>query len=79
MFTSHVALNPYDYFERNTYSSLRNSHSKKLALKFARFDVVKNSFFYSIVPLWNSLPPDVIEQVNSDVFFDLCKTHISAN
>ena len=79
MFTSQVALNPFDYFERNTYSSLRNSHSKKLTLKFAHVNVVKNSFFYSIVPLWNSLPTNVIEQVNSDVFFDLCKTHISAN
>ena len=79
MFTSQVALNPFDYFERNTYSGLRNSHSKKLALKFARVNVVKNSFFYSIVPLWNSLPTNVIDQVNSDVFFDLCKTHISAN
>ena len=79
MFTNQVALNSFDYFERNTYSSLRNSHSKKLALKFARVNVVKNSFFYSIVPLWNSLPPNVIEQVNSDVLFDLCKTHVSVN
>ena len=77
MFTSQVALNPFDYFERNTHSSLRNSHSKKLTLKFARVNVDKNSFFYSIVPLWNSLPTNVIEQVNSDVFFDLCKTYLS--
>ena len=79
MFTSQVALNRYDYVERSTYSSLRNSHLKKLTLKFARVNVVKNSFFYSIVLLWNNLPTNVIEQVNSDVFFDLCKTHISAN
>ena len=79
MLSNQVALNPFDYFEKNTYSSLRNSHSKKLTLKFARVDVVKNSFFYSIVPLWNSLPPNVTEQANSDVFFDLCKTYISAN
>jgi len=79
MLSNQVALNPSDYFEKNTYSSLRNSHSKKLTLKFARVDVVKNSFFYSIVPLWNSLPPNVTEQANSDVFFDLCKTYISVN
>ena len=79
MFSSQVALHPFDYFERNMHSSLRNSHSKKLALKFARVDVVKNSLFFSVVPLWNSLPQNGIEQTNSDVFFNLCRTHISAN
>ena len=29
MFFSQVALHPFDYFERNIYSGLRNSHSKK--------------------------------------------------
>ena len=78
-FSSQVALHPFDYFERNMYSGLRNSHSKKLALKFARVDVVKNSFFFSVVPIWNSLPQNVIEQTNSGVFFNLFRTHISAN
>ena len=79
MFSSQVALHPFDYFERNMYIDLRNSHSKKLALKFARVDVVKNLFFFSAVPIWNSLPQNVIEQTNSDVFFNLCRTQISAN
>jgi len=56
MFSSNVSVHPFDYFERNMYSGLRNFHSKKLALKFARVDVVKNSFFFSVVPLWNSVP-----------------------
>ena len=64
------------YFESNTNNTLRNSHSKKLALKFG---VVKNSFFYSVVPIWNSLPPNTSEQTNSDVFLDLCKAQISVN
>ena len=51
MLSNQVALNPFDYFERNTYSHLRSSSAKKLALKFAHVDVVKNSFFHSIVPL----------------------------
>ena len=51
MFSSQVALHPFDYFERNVYNGLRNSHSKKLALKLARVDVVKNSFFFSAVPI----------------------------
>ena len=50
MFSSQVALIPLDYFESSTYSSLRNSHLKQLTLKFARIDVVKNSFYY-VVPL----------------------------
>ena len=49
MLSNQIALNPFDYFARNTYSYLNNSNSKKLALKFACIDIVKNSFFYSIV------------------------------
>ena len=79
MFSSQVALHPFDYFERNMYIGLRNSHSKKLPLKFARIDVVKNSFFFSVVPIWNSLPQNETEQTNSDVSFNLRRTHISAN
>ena len=79
MLSNQVALTPFDYFEKNTYSSLRNSHSKKLTLKFACVDVIENSFYYSIVPLWNSLPPNVTKQANSDVFSYLCKTYISGN
>ena len=79
MSTYQVGLNPFNYFERNTYKRLTNAHSKKLALKFACVDVVKNSFFYSVVPTWNNSPANIIEQGNSDVFFDLCKTYISVN
>ena len=79
MFSSNVSVHPFDYFERNMYSGLRNFHSKKLALKFARVDV-KNSFFFSAVLIWNSVPQKLIEQKNSDVFVNLCRrTHISAN
>ena len=42
-------------------------------------DVVKNSFFYCVIPKWNSLPEHIINQTNSDTFFDLCKTHFSEN
>ena len=74
--SSQVVLHPFDYFERNMYSGLRNSHSKKLALKFARVDVVKNSFSFSIAPIWNSLPQSLIEQTNSDIFL-IYGEHIS--
>ena len=33
MFSSQVALHPFDYFERNVYSGLRNPHSKKTRFK----------------------------------------------
>ena len=77
MFPNRVGLKPFDYFESNTNSTLQNNHSNKLALKFASVDIVKNSFFYSVVLIWKSLPANIIVQTNSDVFFDLCKTQIS--
>ena len=79
MFTCKVALKLSDYFQINHCRNLRNSHSKKLMQKFARVDVVKNSFFYCVIPKWNSLPEHIINQTNSDTFFDLCKTHFSEN
>ena len=79
MIAGQVGLDLYDYFERNTYKSLRNTYSKKSALKLARVDVIKLLFFYSVIRISNSLPTNVIEQTNSDVFFDLCKTFISVN
>ena len=30
--------------------------------KFARVDAVKHSFFYCVIPLWNSLPEHVVNQ-----------------
>ena len=41
--------------------------------KFARVDVVKNSFFYCVIPKWNSLPEYVVEQINSDTFLTYAK------
>ena len=79
MFTCQVALKLSDFFQINHCRYLRHSHSKKLMQKFARVDVVKNSFFYCVIPKWNSLPEHIINQTNSDTFFDLCKTHFSEN
>ena len=79
MFTCQGAFKLSDYFQINHCRNLRNSHSKKLMQKFARVDVVKNSFFYCVIPKWNSLPEHIINQTNSDPFFDLCNTHVSEN
>ena len=79
MFAGQVGLNPYEYFETITYESFRDMHSKKIALKFARVDVVKYSFFYYVTPIWDNLPVNIIQLTYSDVFFDVCKTLISVN
>ena len=49
IFACQVALKLSDYFQINHCRNLHNSHSKKLILKFAQVDVVKNSFFYCIL------------------------------
>ena len=79
MFANQVGLKLVNCFERNTFGSLRNSHSKKLILRLVRVNIAQSSFFYSVVSIWDSWPAIVIEQRNSNVFFDLCKTQISAN
>ena len=79
MFTCQVALTLFDYFQINNCRNLRNSHSKRPMLKFALADVVKHSLFYYVIPKWNSLPEHVVNQTNSDIFFDFCKAHFSEN
>ena len=79
IFICQVALKIFDYFQINCCRSLHNSHSKKLMPKFVRVNAVKNSFFYCIIPKWSSLPEHIINQTNSDTFFDLCKMHSSEN
>ena len=68
MFTNQVALDPNTFFSPGTYLSSRNSNSLKIMTKFGRLDVVKSSFFYSIIPVWNSLPDTTVTQTNSESF-----------
>ena len=77
MFTNQVALNPFKYFSMASYRRTRNSNSKKIMPKFGRVDVVKFSFFFSIIPTWNSLPENIVSQCNSESFYSLCRLHIS--
>ena len=76
MFTCQVALKLFDYFQINDCRNLRNLYSKRLMLAFARVDVVKHSFFYCVIPKWNSLPGQVVNHTNSDIFLTYAK-HIS--
>ena len=76
IFTNLVALDPNIFFSPGTYLSSRNSNFKIMP-KFGRVDVVKFSFFYSIIPVWNSLPDTTATQTNSESFFCLCRNHLS--
>ena len=78
MFSSHVAVHPFDYLGRNMYNGLINSYSKQLALKFARVDIVKKACSFSLFYKYGTVSHK-IEQTNSDVFFNLCRAHILAN
>ena len=69
MFTNQVALDPNIFFSPGTYLSSRDSNSFKIMPKFGRVDVVKFSFFYSIIPVRNSLPDTTVTQTNSESFF----------
>ena len=77
MFTNQVALKHSNYFSMPPYRTTRNSNSKKIMPKFGRVDAVKFSFFYSIIPTWNSLPRNIVSHSNSESFYSLCRFHIS--
>ena len=47
---------------------MRKSNSKKLALKNARIDIVKQSFFYLVELILKSLPANVIEKKFWSIF-----------
>ena len=80
IFTCQVALKLSDYFQINLCMNLRNSLSEKLIPEFARFDVVKNSLFYWVIPKWNSQPEHIGSQSNKFRYlFDLRKMHFSQN
>ncbi len=51
MFTSQVALKPFDYFSMAAYRTTRNSNSKKIMPKFGRVYVVKFNFSFDYTHL----------------------------
>ena len=66
MFACQVTLKLFDYFQINNCRNLHNSHFKKLMPKFARVDAVKHSFFYRVIPKWNSLPDHEVSGVATE-------------
>ena len=65
-----VGIPSDQYFENRPENNhrLRTSHDKQIKLKFARTDICKSSFFYNVVPLWNSLPAFVVQQPSLATF-----------
>ena len=77
MCTNQVALKPLDYFSMAAFRMTRASHSTTLMPKFGRFAAVKFSFFFSVIPIWNSLPDNIVNQSNSESFHSLCRNYFS--
>lgn len=56
-------------------SHTRKLHSVPYKLLPARIDIHKNSFFCQTIPIWNSLPADVIKSTLLTIF----KEHLHKN
>ena len=76
-YTMKYIMKPLDYFSMAAFRTTRASHSKKIMPKFGRVNAVKFSFFFSVIPIWNSLPDNIVNQCNSEYFHSLCRNHFS--
>ena len=65
---------PPSVFTPHPYPHLRHSHSKMVLRPNAKTNSHKYSFFIDVIPIWNSLPPDVINSPSPMSF----KARISA-
>ena len=57
-----------DFYSQKDRYLLRHFNTKSLKKKYARTNVLKNSYFYRIVDEWNSLPLEVRSACNVDKF-----------
>ena len=62
---------PPSVFTPHLYPHLRHSHSKMVLRPNAKTNSHKYSFFIDVIPIWNSLPPDVINSP-SPMCYSLC-------
>ena len=53
-----------DFYSQEDRYLLRHFDSKSLKKKYARTNILKNSYFYRIVDEWNSLPLEVRSACN---------------
>ena len=57
-----------DFYSQEDRYLLRHFDTKSLKKKYARTNILKNSYFYRIVDEWNSLPLEVRSACNIDKF-----------
>ena len=57
-----------DFYSQEDRYLLRHFDTKSLKKKYARTNILKNSYFYRIVDEWNSLPLEVRSACNVDKF-----------
>ena len=57
-----------DFYSQDDRYFWRLFDTKSLKKKYARTNILKNSYFYRIVDEWNSLPPEVRSPCNVDKF-----------
>ena len=53
-----------DFYSQEDRYLLRHFDTKSLKKKYARTNILKNSYFYRIVDEWNSLPLEVRSSCN---------------
>jgi len=74
---NHVNINRDCFFTFATYPGTRG-HSLKLALPDSRIKARSLSFAVRIIPVWNSLPNDVVRAANIYLFKNrLSKTNLA--
>ena len=57
-----------DFYSQEDRYSLRHFDTKSLKKKYARTNILKNSYFYRVVDEWNSLPLEVRSANSVDMF-----------
>ena len=58
----------FDFYSQEDRYLLRHFDTKSLKKKYARTNILKNSYFHRIVDEWNSLPLEVRSACNVDKF-----------
>ena len=57
-----------DFYSQEDHYSLRHFDTKLSKKKYARTNILKNSYFYRIVDEWNSMPLEVRLSCSVDKF-----------
>ncbi len=69
-------LDPDDLFVRDT-SGITRGHCKKLYVQRVNNDLYKNFFINRVVPIWNSLPDDIVNSPSVSIFRARIRAHFT--